>query len=92
MLNKLHFIKIMKYVSIYRKEQNNSMKKKTKLLKNLLIDYVRFYYMGYLKNCEKQNAIIIFEILSEEDINVSDFIPVIRKMQYDLDLLETQNV
>ena len=64
------------------------MKKKNLLLKELLIDYVRFYYMGYLKDIEKSKAIKIFETLMDEGIDVRDFIPIIRQMQYDLDLME----
>lgn len=64
------------------------MKKKNKMIKNLLIDYVRFYYMNYLKNSEKKRAIECFEMLMDEGIDVRDFIPVIRQMQYDLDSLE----
>jgi len=63
------------------------MKKKTALLKDLLIDYVRFYYMGYLKDIEKSKAIKIFETLLDEGIDVKDFIPIIRQMQYDLDMI-----
>jgi hypothetical protein len=69
------------------------MKKKNRLLKELLIDYVRFYYMGFLKNNEKQKAIDVFEILLDDGIDVRDFIPIIRQMQFDLDNLEVfQNV
>ena len=65
------------------------MRKKNKLLKELLIDYVRFYYMGYLKDVEKIKAIKIFETLLDEGIDVRDFIPIIRQMQYDLDMIGT---
>lgn len=67
------------------------MKRKNKLIKNLLIDYVRFYYMNYLKDCEKKRAIECFETLLDEGIDVKDFIPVIRQMQYDLDNIEEKN-
>lgn len=67
------------------------MKKKNRLLKELLIDYVRFYYMGFLKYNEKQKAISIFETLLDDGIDVRDFIPIIRQMQFDLDTLEVYN-
>ena len=60
------------------------MKKKT-LLKEVLIDYVRLYYLDVLNNIEKKNALKIFEALLDEDVNVEDFIPIIRQMQFDLD-------
>ena len=67
------------------------MKKKNKLIKQLLIDYVRFYYMNYLKNSEIRRAIECFELLMDEGVDVRDFIPVIRKMQYDLDFVGVEN-
>jgi uncharacterized protein YdaT len=49
--------------------------------------------MGFLKNNEKQKAIDVFEILLDDGIDVRDFIPIIRQMQFDLDNLEVfQNV
>lgn len=68
------------------------MKKKNKILRQFLIDYVRFYYMSYLKDSEKRLAIEVFELLSDEGIDVRDFVPIIRQMQYDLDLLDVSNV
>jgi len=35
------------------------------------------------------NALKIFEILQDEKIDVNDFIPVMRQMQFSLDLLAT---
>ena len=61
------------------------MKKKT-LLKEVLIDYVRLYYLDVLNNIEKKNALKIFELLLDEEIEVSDFIPIMRQIQFDLDM------
>ena len=61
------------------------MKKKT-LLKEVLIDYVRLYYLDILNNIEKRNALRIFEALLDENIEVSDFIPIMRQIQFDLDM------
>ncbi len=65
------------------------MKKKSKLLKDILIDYVRLYYLGVLNDREIKNAISCFEALLDEDVNVEDFIPIIRQMQFDLDTVLT---
>ncbi len=59
---------------------------KKKLLKEVLIDYVRLYYLDVLNNIEKRNALKIFELLLDEGIDVSDFIPIMRQMQFDLDM------
>ena len=61
------------------------MKKKT-LLKEVLIDYVRLYYLDVLNNIEKRNALRIFEALLDENIEGSDFIPIMRQIQFDLDM------
>ena len=61
--------------------------KKNHILKSILVDYVRFYYMGYLKDIEKRKAIEIFEFLIDKKIDVSDFIPIMRQIQYDLDMI-----
>jgi hypothetical protein len=58
-----------------------------KLLRALLIDYVRFYYLGILEQSEIKNAILIFESLLESDENVEDFITIIRQMQFELDMV-----
>lgn len=68
------------------------MKRKNLVLRSLLIDYVRFYYMGYLKDIEKKKAIEVFELLLDEGMDLKDFIPIIRQMQYDLDTLEVNYV
>ena len=65
----------------------HKMKKKNHILKEILVDYVRFYYMGYLKNVEKEKAVKIFETLIDKNIDVSDFVPIMRQMQYDLDMI-----
>ena len=36
------------------------MKKKSRVLKDILIDYVRLYYLGVLNDREIKNAISIF--------------------------------
>ena len=59
---------------------------KKKLLKEVLIDYVRLYYLDVLNNIEKRNALKIFELLLDEGIEVSDFIPIMRQIQLDLDM------
>jgi hypothetical protein len=38
-----------------------------------------------LNDREIKNAISCFEALLDEDVNVEDFIPIIRQMQFDLD-------
>ena len=58
-----------------------------KLLRALLIDYVRFYYLGILEDSEIKNAILIFESLLEGGENVEDFITIIRQMQFELDMV-----
>ncbi len=58
-----------------------------KLLRAILIDYVRFYYLGILEDSEIKNAILIFESLLEADENVEDFITIIRQMQFELDMV-----
>jgi hypothetical protein len=58
-----------------------------KLLRALLIDYVRFYYLGILEESEIRNAILIFESLLEGGENVEDFITIIRQMQFELDMV-----
>ena len=61
--------------------------KKKMLLKEVLIDYVRLYYLDVLNNIEKRNALKIFEVLLDEGIEVSDFIPIMRQIQLDLDMV-----
>ena len=62
------------------------MTKENRMLYDALIDYVSYFY-----NCSdmpenaKINIIKIFEHLLDENINVNDFIPVVRKIQLSLD-------
>jgi hypothetical protein len=58
-----------------------------KLLRSVLIDYIRFYYLGLLEVNEIRNAISVFEALLEDDENVEDFITIIRQMQFELDMV-----
>jgi hypothetical protein len=37
----------------------------------------------------KLNALKIFELLQDEKIDVNDFIPVMRQMQFSLDMITT---
>ena len=63
------------------------MKKKTVVLKEILIDYVGLYYSGVLNERSLRNAIDIFHILLDENVDLSDFIPIVRQMQFDLDMV-----
>jgi hypothetical protein len=58
-----------------------------KLLRSVLIDYIRFYYLGMLETNEIKNAILVFEALLEGDENVEDYITIIRQMQFELDMV-----
>ena len=58
-----------------------------KLLRSVLIDYIRFYYLGMLETGEIKNAITVFEALLEADENVEDYITIIRQMQFELDMV-----
>jgi hypothetical protein len=57
------------------------------LLRSVLIDYIRFYYLGMLETNEIKNAILVFEALLEGDENVEDYITIIRQMQFELDMV-----
>jgi hypothetical protein len=59
--------------------------KTDELLKQVLVDYVGFFYKGVLTERELKNALIIFEALLDMDQDMSDFTPVMRQMQYDMD-------
>jgi hypothetical protein len=59
--------------------------KTDELLKRVLVDYVGFFYKGVLTERELKNALIIFEALLDMDQDMSDFTPVMRQMQYDMD-------
>ena len=58
-----------------------------KLLRSVLIDSIRFYYLGMLETNEIKNAILVFEALLEGDENVEDYITIIRQMQFELDMV-----
>ena len=58
-----------------------------KLHRSVLIDYIRFYYLGMLETGEIKNAISVFEALLEADENVEDYITIIRQMQFELDMV-----
>ena len=62
------------------------MTKKNKILYDALIDYVSYFYnCSRMPEIAKINAIKIFEHLLDENINVNDFIPVVRQIQLSLD-------
>jgi hypothetical protein len=63
------------------------MKKKKDLLYDVLIDYVGFFYSGNLKPAQIKTAIEIFEALLDANVDVKDFIPIMRQMQFDLDMV-----
>ena len=61
--------------------------KTDELLKQVLVDYVGFFYKGVLTERELKNALLIFEALLDMDQDMSDYTPVMRQMQYDLDMV-----
>ena len=64
------------------------MTKKNKMLYDALIDYVSYFYnCSDMPESAKYNALKIFEQLQDERIDVNDFIPVMRQIQFSLDLL-----
>ena len=64
------------------------MTKKNKVLYDALIDYVSYFYnCSDMPESAKYNALKIFEQLQDEKIDVNDFIPVMRQIQFSLDLL-----
>ena len=64
------------------------MTKKNKMLYDALIDYVSYFYnCSDMPESAKYNALKIFEQLQDEKIDVIDFIPVMRQIQFSLDLL-----
>ena len=64
------------------------MTKKNKMLYDALIDYVSYFYnCSDMPESAKYNALKIFEQLQDEKIDVNDFIPVMRQIQFSLDLL-----
>ena len=59
---------------------------KTKeLLKQVLVDYIGFFYKGVMTERELRNALLIFEALLDMNENMSDYTPVMRQMQYEMD-------
>jgi hypothetical protein len=65
-----------------------NMTKKNKMLYDVLIDYVSYYYnCSDMPDSAKLNALKIFEALLDEKIDVNDFIPVMRQMQFSLDMV-----
>ncbi len=64
------------------------MTRKNKMLYDALIDDVSYFYnCSDMPDSAKLNALKIFEALQDEKIDVIDFIPVMRQMQFSLDLL-----
>jgi Ca2+-binding EF-hand superfamily protein len=64
------------------------MTKKNKMLYDALIDYVSYFYnCSDMPDSAKYNALKIFEVLQDEKIDVNDFIPVMRQMQFSLDMI-----
>ena len=64
------------------------MTRKNKMLYDALIDYVSYFYnFSDMPDSAKLNALKIFEALQDEKIDVIDFIPVMRQIQFSLDLL-----
>ncbi len=64
------------------------MTKKNKMLYDALIDYVSYFYnCSDMQDSGKYNVLKIFEVLQDEKIDVNDFIPVMRQIQFSLDLL-----
>ena len=61
--------------------------KDVELLRDILIDYIGFFYHGVLSPRALRNAMKIFEELLDLGADMSDYIPVMRQMQYDLDMV-----
>ena len=67
------------------------MTRKNKMLYDALIDYVAYFYnCSEMPDNAKLNALKIFELLQDEKIDVNDFIPVMRQIQFSLDMITTQ--
>ena len=67
------------------------MTKKNKLLYDALIDYVSYFYNSSdMPDSAKLNALRIFEALQDEKVDVNDFIPVMRQLQFSLDMITAQ--
>ena len=64
------------------------MTRKNKMLYDALIDYVSYFYnCSDMPDSAKLNALKIFELLQDEKIDVNDFIPVMRQIQFSLDMI-----
>ena len=64
------------------------MTKKNKMLYDALIDYVSYFYNSSdMPESAKYNALKIFETLQDDKIDVNDFIPVMRQIQFSLDMI-----
>jgi hypothetical protein len=61
--------------------------KDEQLLRDILIDYIGFFYQGVLNPRALRNAMKIFEQLLDLGADMRDYIPVMRQMQYDLDMV-----
>ena len=76
----------LKYLSF----KGDNMTRKNKMLYSALIDYVSYFYnCSDMPDSAKLNALKIFELLQDEKIDVNDFIPVMRQMQFSLDMITT---
>ena len=72
----------------YSSSRGNNMTRKNKMLYDALIDYVSYFYnCSDMPDSAKMNALKIFEQLLDEKIDVNDFIPVMRQMQFSLDMV-----
>ena len=68
--------------------KGDNMTRKNKMLYDALIDYVSYFYnCSDMPDSAKMNALKIFEALLDEKIDVNDFIPVMRQMQFSLDMV-----
>ena len=68
--------------------KGDGMTKKNKMLYDALIDYVAYFYnCSEMSDSAKLNALKIFELLQDEKIDVNDFIPVMRQIQFSLDMI-----
>ena len=66
------------------------MTRKNKMLYDALIDYVSYFYNSSdMPESAKLNALKIFELLQDEKIDVNDFIPVMRQIQFSLVMITT---
>ena len=68
--------------------KGDNMTRKNKMLYDALIDYVSYFYnCSDMPDSAKMNALKIFEALLDEKIDVIDFIPVMRQMQFSVDMV-----